>query len=62
MAVNDMRGPINPIGPIASACTGCHVSQAAASHALSNSNALGESCAVCHGPNGDFSVDKAHAR
>ncbi|HTM51296.1 MAG TPA: OmcA/MtrC family decaheme c-type cytochrome, partial [Bryobacteraceae bacterium] len=60
--VSDMRGLINPIGPIASACTGCHVSSAAASHALANTTSLGESCAVCHGQTADFSVNKVHAR
>ena len=62
MQINDQRGPINPIGPIASACTGCHVSLAAASHAMANTTQLGESCAVCHSPKGEFSVDKVHAR
>jgi OmcA/MtrC family decaheme c-type cytochrome len=60
--IDDQRGPIDPIGPIASACTGCHVSLATASHTLANTTRLGESCAVCHSPQGDFSVDKVHAR
>ena len=60
--IDDQRGYINPVGPIASACTGCHATEAAASHALANTTRLGESCAVCHGPNGDFSVDRVHAR
>jgi OmcA/MtrC family decaheme c-type cytochrome len=62
MPIDDQRGPINSIGPIASACTGCHVSLAAASHALANTTQLGESCAVCHSPQGEFSVDRVHAR
>jgi OmcA/MtrC family decaheme c-type cytochrome len=58
----DPRGPVNPAGPTAAACTSCHDSIAAASHSVSNTNAIGESCAVCHGPNADFSVNRAHAR
>src|SRR6185503_10589811 len=60
--VKDPRGLINPVGAITSACTGCHVSRSAASHALANTSALGESCAVCHGPDAEFSVNKVHAR
>jgi len=37
-AVVDPQGPINPVLPITSACTGCH-----ADIALSNTNQLGES-------------------
>jgi len=47
--------------PIAAACQGCHDDKATASHALSNTNALGESCAVCHSQNGAFSVESVHA-
>jgi len=60
--VDDQRGPINPVGPITSACTGCHATAAAASHALANTTRLGESCAVCHGSSAEFSVDRVHAR
>jgi OmcA/MtrC family decaheme c-type cytochrome len=60
--VSDPRGLIPSVGPITSACTGCHVSRPAASHALANTSTLGESCAVCHSPQGEFSVDKVHAR
>jgi OmcA/MtrC family decaheme c-type cytochrome len=62
LEVDDQRGPINPAGPITSACTGCHASIATASHALANTTRLGESCAVCHGSSAEFSVDRAHAR
>ena len=62
LTVTDPRGPINPIGPIASACTGCHTEVAVASHALANTTALGESCEVCHGQDAEFSVSKVHAR
>ena len=49
-------------GPIAAACQGCHDDKATASHALSNTTALGESCLACHGNNGQFAVDTVHAR
>ena len=60
--VVDPQGPINPVKPITSACTGCHVSTSTASHALVNTSVLGESCETCHGPNSQFSVAKSHAR
>src|SRR5262249_38714812 len=60
--IDDQRGPINPVGPITSACTGCHTALHAASHALANTTRLGESCAVCHGSGAEFSVNKVHAR
>jgi OmcA/MtrC family decaheme c-type cytochrome len=58
----DPRGFINPSKPAAAACLGCHTSRDAASHALVNTSALGESCGACHGPNAAFSVDRVHAR
>jgi OmcA/MtrC family decaheme c-type cytochrome len=48
--------------PISAACQGCHDSKDVASHALANTTALGESCVTCHGQNGEFAVDKVHAR
>ncbi len=60
--VVDPQGPIDPIQPIASACTGCHVSIPTASHALANTTVLGESCSTCHSPTADFSVAKEHAQ
>ena len=60
--VIDPQGPINPVKPITSACTGCHVSMSTASHALVNTSVLGESCDTCHGPNSQFSVAKSHAQ
>lgn len=61
--VTNPRAFINPSGPTQAACLACHTSQAASSHALSNSTPqLGEACVVCHGPNAQFSVDKEHAR
>jgi len=47
--------------PVAAACLSCHDSDAAASHAYSNTSFFGESCATCHGEGKDFSVDKVHA-
>ena len=59
--INDTRGYINPVHPTTGACLGCHASIDAASHALVNTTTLGESCFVCHGPDGDYSVAKVHA-
>jgi OmcA/MtrC family decaheme c-type cytochrome len=60
--VIDPQGPINPILPIASACTGCHVDIPSASHALTNTSTLGEACTVCHSSGAEFAVDKVHAQ
>jgi len=48
--------------PISAACQGCHDDKATASHALSNTSALGEACVTCHGINAQFAVDTVHAR
>lgn len=61
-AVQDPQGPIHPIQPISSACTGCHVQLPTASHVLAMSNSLGESCVVCHSSTSSESVAKAHAQ
>jgi OmcA/MtrC family decaheme c-type cytochrome len=61
-AVTDPQGLINPVQPIASACSGCHVDIPTASHFLANTTTLGESCAVCHGTGGAFAVDSVHAQ
>ena len=58
----DPRGYLNPVKPTTGACVACHTSQAASSHALSNTSQLGETCDVCHGPDASFSVGKAHAQ
>ena len=61
--VTDPQGPINPVQPFTSACTGCHLDIATASHALANtSTALGEACVVCHSSGATFAVDKVHAQ
>jgi len=62
LQVTDPRGPLNPVGPTTAACTSCHTSIAAASHALANTTRLGESCAACHGPQASFSLDRVHAQ
>ena len=46
--------------PISSACSGCHVSKAEASHFLANTDSLGESCTVCHAAGAQFAVDAVH--
>ncbi len=58
--VTDPQGWINPVGPISSACSGCHVSKDEASHFLANTNSLGESCSVCHSAGSQFAVDAEH--
>ncbi len=61
LQVQDPRGLLNPMGPATAACTGCHTSTPAASHALSNTTQqLGEACAACHAS--EFGVSKVHAR
>ena len=60
--VTDPQGPLNPVQPITSACTGCHVDIATASHALTNTNILGESCPVCHAAGTVEAVDLVHAQ
>lgn len=60
--VTNPRAFINPSPPTTAACTACHTSQAASSHALSNTTSLGEACSVCHGVGAAFSVDQVHAR
>jgi OmcA/MtrC family decaheme c-type cytochrome len=60
-SVSQPAGPLNPIPPQTSACTSCHTSIAAYSHAVTNTSNLGEACVVCHGPNATFSVNRVHA-
>ncbi len=62
LPVTDPRGWLNPVGPTTTACTSCHASVYASSHALANTTPLGESCAACHKPGAQFSVDRVHAR
>ncbi len=63
--VVDPQGWINPVQPISSACSGCHVSKPEASHFLENggsaaTDSLGESCTVCHAAGAQFAVDAVH--
>jgi Cytochrome c7 and related cytochrome c len=60
--VTDPQGPINPIQAISSACTGCHVNIATASHTLSNTTSLGEACQTCHSVGAAFPVSQVHAQ
>ncbi|HTS77222.1 MAG TPA: OmcA/MtrC family decaheme c-type cytochrome [Bryobacteraceae bacterium] len=60
--VTDPQGPINPIQPFSSACTGCHMDIATAAHTLSNTTSLGEACNVCHGSGAAYAVDQVHAQ
>jgi OmcA/MtrC family decaheme c-type cytochrome len=48
--------------PMTAACVACHDPKSTSAHALSNTSSLGESCDVCHGPSGAYSVDQVHAR
>ena len=61
LPVQDPRGFLNPVGPETIACISCHDNLPAASHALANTSALGESCAACHGDGKLFSVNRVHA-
>ena len=50
-------------GAIASACTGCHDSPAAQTHADAMTTSSGaESCTTCHEAGGAFGIDGVHAR
>jgi OmcA/MtrC family decaheme c-type cytochrome len=65
--VMDPQGWINPVQSISSACSGCHVSKAEASHFAANggdpaTSALGEACTVCHASGAQFAVDAVHAQ
>ncbi len=60
--VVDPQGPTHPTQAIASACSGCHVDPASASHFLANTTVLGESCTVCHSASGILPVGQVHAQ
>jgi OmcA/MtrC family decaheme c-type cytochrome len=61
--VKNPGGMLDVLPATTAACTACHQSKSALAHAMGNTDGkLGESCDVCHGVNGDFSVIKAHAR
>ncbi len=61
LPAKDPRNLVTTLGPVTTACTGCHQSRDALSHALANTTAIGESCAACHGANSEFSVSRVHA-
>jgi hypothetical protein len=43
------------------ACSSCHDSSAAVAHMDVNTSPSGaESCAVCHGPDGQYPVERSH--
>ena len=52
----------NPVQPASAACSGCHVSKGESAHFLANTDALGESCNVCHAAGAQFAVDAVHAQ
>ncbi len=61
-AVTDPQGRISPVAATTSACTACHLSLSALSHAVIQTDPkFGESCDVCHGIGADFDVLKKHA-
>ncbi len=64
--VIDPQGPINPIQPISSACSGCHMDLPSAAHFLDNTATIGgkqiEACAVCHSAGAAYAVDAVHAQ
>ncbi|HEV2688300.1 MAG TPA: hypothetical protein VGV35_07090, partial [Bryobacteraceae bacterium] len=65
MGMNQVMNPaglINPIQPIGAACTACHADRPSASHALANTDSLGESCTVCHGAQAEFNIGAVHAQ
>lgn len=62
LATPSPRDWLTTMAPETAACLSCHTSRPAAVHAQLNSSSLGEACAVCHGPNGEFSVNKVHAQ
>ena len=60
--VLDTQGRISPVAATTSACTACHMSLSALSHAVSQTDPkFGESCDVCHGAGAQFDVTQMHA-
>ncbi len=62
LTVTTPRDYLMATPPGTAACLACHTLKSAAAHAAANITELGESCDVCHGPAGEFSVDAVHAR
>jgi OmcA/MtrC family decaheme c-type cytochrome len=60
--VLDPQGLLSPIPATTSACTACHFTKSALSHALSQFDpTFGESCDVCHATGKVADVDQVHA-
>ena len=57
-----LRDYYSPMQPTAAACLGCHDARPAAAHAYTMTSFFGEACEACHGNDGEFAVDKVHAR
>ena len=62
LQVKDPKAYSPLMGAATAACLSCHDTKASASHALTNSSTLGESCDTCHGTQAEFSVSRVHAR
>lgn len=61
-AVTDPQGMLTPSPTTTSACTACHLTDAAVAHARANTSPkFGESCDVCHGSAGAFAATQVHA-
>jgi OmcA/MtrC family decaheme c-type cytochrome len=60
--VLDTQGRISPVPATTSACTACHQSLSALSHAVAQTDPkFGESCDVCHAQGAAFDVLQVHA-
>jgi OmcA/MtrC family decaheme c-type cytochrome len=60
--VADTQGLLNPAPATTSACTACHFTKSALSHAVGQTDAkFGESCDICHSAGADYDVTKMHA-
>ena len=62
LPVTTPSAQFTPMLPETASCLSCHDGDSAASHALSNTSALGEACATCHGEGKRYSVEAVHAR
>ncbi|MCL5960038.1 MAG: hypothetical protein M1358_12135, partial [Chloroflexi bacterium] len=63
MAVTSKGQAGKTVPPITAACSSCHADSSAAGHFELNTTQSGtETCAVCHGQNADFNMDKVHSR